>query len=66
MFSALRQLNILSDKYKIKCEEVLTDNGSEFGCRYSKNKQEHPFERMLFELGIKHRYTRTLQATNQW
>ncbi|MCK5296800.1 MAG: transposase, partial [Alphaproteobacteria bacterium] len=26
--------------------------------RHAKNKQTNPFERMLLELGIKHRYTR--------
>ena len=58
MFSVLRCLNILADEYKIKFAEVLTDNGPEFGTRNSTKKPEHPFERMLMELGIKHRYTR--------
>lgn len=58
MFTALKCLNILNDHYNIKFEEILTDNGSEFGTRVSKTKQEHPFERLLIELEIKHRYTR--------
>lgn len=58
MFSVLRSLNMLSEEYKIKFEEVLTDNGPEFGNRNSSKKEEHPFERMLIEMGIKHRYTR--------
>jgi transposase InsO family protein len=58
MFSVLRCLNILAEEYKIKFAEVLTDNGPEFGRRNSTKKSEHPFERMLMELGIKHRYTR--------
>jgi hypothetical protein len=58
MFSTLKCLNILSDQYKIRFEEILSDNGSEFGPAQSKNKQQHPFERMLIELGIKHPYTR--------
>jgi len=57
MFAALKCMNILHDQYKIKFEEVLTDNGPEFGQRNSKSKTQHPFERMLLELGIKHRYT---------
>jgi hypothetical protein len=58
MFSVLKCFNILHDQYQIKFEEVLTDNGPEFGVKMSKNKEQHPFERMLIELGIKHRYTR--------
>lgn len=58
MFSVLRCLNIISDNYNIKYQEVLTDNGSEFGKKIAKTKREHPFERMLMELGIKHRYIR--------
>lgn len=56
MFSVLRCMNMLHDQYKIKFEEVITDNGAEFGVRTNGNKQNHPFERMLMELGIKHRY----------
>lgn len=58
MFSALKCLNILSEQYQIQFEEVLTDNGSEFGRGSSKQKAGHPFERMLMELGITHRYIR--------
>lgn len=58
MFSLLKCLNILHDEYQIKFEEVLTDNGPEFGTRESKSKDGHPMERLLKELGIKHRYTR--------
>lgn len=58
MFAVLRCLNILSEHYHIKFAEVLTDNGPEFGKKNSSRKSEHPFERMLMELGIKHRYTR--------
>ena len=58
MFATLKCLNILADHYQIKFEEMLSDNGPEFGPRMSKQKQNHPFERMLMELGIKHRYTR--------
>lgn len=58
MFAALRCLNILHGQYQIKFEEILSDNGPEFGPKTSKQKSQHPFERMLIEMGIKHRYTR--------
>lgn len=58
MFSTLRCINMLRDEYGIKFAEVLTDNGPEFGTRNSTSKMDHPFERMLIELGVKHRYTR--------
>src|ERR1700690_324424 len=58
MFAVLKSLNILAQHYQVKFAEVLTDNGPEFGTKESKKKMEHPFERMLIEMGIKHRYTR--------
>lgn len=59
MFSVLRLINVINDRYTIQFEKVMTDNGPEFGSgRYAKNKDTNPFERMLKELGIKHRYTR--------
>jgi len=59
MFATLRMLNTLGSEYNLKFEEVLTDNGSEFGSGKQVNNQDtHPFERMLEEMGIKHRYTR--------
>lgn len=58
MFATLKCLNMLNGQYNIKFEEILSDNGPEFGPRVSKNKEQHPFERMLIEMGIKHRYTR--------
>jgi len=57
MFATLKCLNILHDQYKIKFEEMLSDNGPEFGQKTSNSKMQHPFERMLIELGITHRYT---------
>ncbi|WP_417784740.1 integrase core domain-containing protein [Tenacibaculum sp.] len=56
MFTGLRSFNILASHYNIKFKEVLTDNGPEFGKKESKSKANHPFERMLSELEIKHRY----------
>ncbi len=58
MFAVMKSLNILHDHYKIKFEAILTDNGPEFGPRGSRSKNEHPFEKLLMELGIKHHYTR--------
>jgi transposase InsO family protein len=58
MFAALRMLNILMVNYNIQFQEILTDNGPEFGTKDSKKKGQHPFERMLQEMGVKHRYTR--------
>lgn len=58
MFATLKCLNIIADQYQIRFAEVLTDNGPEFGKSSSTQKKEHPFERMLMEMGIKHRYTR--------
>lgn len=58
MFAILKSLNMLAQQYKIKFAEVLTDNGPEFGTKESKSKMNHPFERMLIEMGIKHRYIR--------
>lgn len=58
MFATLKCLNMLNDQYQIKFEEILSDNGPEFGIKSSTRKEQHPFERMLMELGIKHRYTK--------
>ncbi len=58
MFAAMRCLNALRQYYAIEFEEILSDNGSEFGNRLSKQKEKHPFERLLKEMGIKHRYTK--------
>ncbi len=56
MFSCLKIFNVLSKKYKMEFKEVMSDNGSEFSSR--NNQLSHPFERMLLELGVRHRYTR--------
>lgn len=58
MFAVLRCFNHLTSHYALRFEEVLTDNGPEFGPKESRVKDQHPFERMLLELSIKHRYTR--------
>ena len=58
MFATMRCFNFLSQQFAIQFEEVLTDNGPEFGIKSSESKENHPFERMLMEMGIKHRHTR--------
>lgn len=57
MFGAMRCFMMLKSYYQIQFEEVLTDNGSEFGNKAIKNKDKHPFERLLKEMDIKHRNT---------
>lgn len=56
MFGAMRCLNILKAHYQIQFEEIMSDNGSEFGNSSTKNKINHPFERLLIEMGVRHRY----------
>lgn len=56
MFASMRNFHLIMSEYKIKFDEVLTDNGPEFNGK--SQKEEHPFERMLIEMGIKHHYTR--------
>lgn len=60
MFASLKSLNMLSGEYEIKCAELLSDNGPEFGRKTTKatTKANHPFERLLQEMQIKHRYIR--------
>ena len=57
MFGAIKCFNALRQYYGISFEEVLSDNGSEFGNKLLKKKEIHPFERLLIEMGVKHRYT---------
>lgn len=58
MFTTMHCFNALRSRYGIEFEEVLTDNGPEFGIQTSAVKDEHPFERMLMEMDVKHRYIR--------
>jgi transposase InsO family protein len=55
MFKTLKMINTLNVTYGVQFAEILSDNGAEFA---SRTKPEHPFEAMLLELGIKHRYTK--------
>ena len=56
VFSTLKTLNLLNLKYRIQFADMSSGNGSEFASKHA--PEEHPFERMLLELGIRHRYTR--------
>ena len=56
MFAALKSINLLNAEYGVRFEAVLTDNGPEMAS--PRNIEGHPMERMLMELGIKHRYTK--------
>jgi len=59
MFSVLRSINMIRVQYGIEFGEIMTDNGSEFrGSKDKEKRKEHVFERMLIEMGIRHRYTR--------
>jgi len=56
MFTAMHCMQALKREFGIQFEEIIADNGPEFGPAISQNKQNHPFERMLVETGIKRRY----------
>lgn len=56
MFTTLRLMNAFKANYQIVFEKILSDNGAEFASK--NNVMNHPFERMLLEVGVKHVYTR--------
>ncbi len=56
MFAALKSVNLLHGEYGVRFEALLTDNGAEMA--WPNNTDNHALQRMLKELGIKHRYTR--------
>jgi integrase-like protein len=56
MFTAMHCMQTLKREFGIQFEEIIADNGPEFGPSTSRNKKNHPFERMLMETGIKRRY----------
>jgi hypothetical protein len=59
MFATLKAFNMLKHRYNFEIDAVMTDNGAEFGSgQFAKNKQDHPFERLLTEMQMKHRYTK--------
>lgn len=56
MFATMRLFKIIKNDYNISFSSILSDNGAEFAS--PRNTQQHPFERMLLELGVEHKYTR--------
>lgn len=56
MFKTLKMINTLNVTFGLRFDAILTDNGAEFAARA--HPEDHPFEAMLMELGIRHRYTR--------
>ena len=59
MFATLKAFNMLKNTYNIEIDAVMTDNGAEFGSgQFAKNKENHPFERLLMEMQMKHKYTK--------
>ena len=59
MFATLKAFNMLKSTYNIEIDSVMTDNGAEFGSgQFAKNKENHPFERLLIEMQMKHKYTK--------
>lgn len=58
IFSTMRILNYFQQTHAIQFKELLSDNGAEFGGKNLKHPADNPFERMLLEMEIKHRYTR--------
>ena len=56
LFRALQSFNLLNQRYQLQFAEVFTDNGSEVAA--PPQPATPPFERMLLELGLKHRDTR--------
>jgi hypothetical protein len=55
MFGSMQILRILQDRYGVRTETIMTDNGSEFK---STSPNKHPFEKLLLMLEIKHIYTK--------
>jgi len=59
MFAALKAFNILKKQFGIEIDAIMSDNGAEFGSEpYTKHKENHPFERLLMEMQMKHVYTK--------
>jgi len=58
MFAALKSFNMLKHQYNFEIDAVMTDNGAEFGSgKFAKNKHTHPFEVLLTEMQMQHKYT---------
>ena len=57
MFAIMRCFNAIKATYSITFQEVMTDNGAEFGGnnKTDTNKMTNPVKRFFFEMGLKHR-----------
>lgn len=56
MFASFEIFAVLRQRYGIEFTELMSDNGSEFSSK--NNVSNHPFERLLAFMGVKHRYTK--------
>jgi hypothetical protein len=56
MFATMKIAMFLEGMYNISFKEIMSDNGAEFASK--NNIDNHPFERLLKEMNIKHLYTR--------
>lgn len=56
-FGMMDIIMLMNQRYGIKFDELLSDNGSEF-CGTEKTVMDHPFERLLIHFDIKHRRTK--------
>lgn len=56
-FGMMDIIMIMNQRYGIKFDELLSDNGTEF-CATEKTINAHPFERLLAHFSIKHRRTK--------
>lgn len=55
-YKSMEIMLLLRNRYGIEFKEIMSDNGSEFASK--NNVMNHPFERMLNFLDIKHIYTK--------
>lgn len=59
MFATMRMISMLGSEYGIKFEEIMSDNGPEFGGGKEKNNTNiNPFKRLMAEMEIKQRFTK--------
>jgi transposase InsO family protein len=56
-FGMMDIIMLMNQRYGIKFDELLSDNGTEF-CGTEKTINNHPFERLLIHFDIKHRRTK--------
>lgn len=60
MFATMRGTMFFEKQFGIRFEEIMSDNGPEFGggASYRTDPMKSPFHRLLVEMGIVHRFTR--------